>query len=62
MCFSSKNGNEVYVLDSLSNSSIKSLDNIKLIFSQENIDISNKLYFFKGDLRDKEFIDSVFKK
>ena len=57
-----ENGNEVYILDSLSNSSKKSLEKIKLIFSQKNIDISNKLYFFKGDLRDKEFIDSVFEK
>ena len=37
-----ENGNEVYILDSLSNSSKKSLDKIKLIFSQKNIDISNK--------------------
>ena len=44
-----ENGNEVYILDSLSNSSKKSLDKIKLIFSRQNIDISNKLYFFKGD-------------
>ena len=57
-----ENGNEVYILDSLSNSSKKSLDNIKLIFSKRNIDISKKLYFFRGDLRNKEFIDSVFEK
>ena len=57
-----ENGNEVYILDSLSNSSKKTLDKIKLIFSKRSIDISNKLYFFKGDLRDKEFIDSVFEK
>ena len=57
-----KNGHEVYILDSLSNSSKKSLDHLKLIFSKKKIDISNKLFFFKGDLRDKEFIDSVFEK
>ena len=55
-------GNEVYILDSLFNSSKKSLDNIELIFSNRKIDISNRLHFFEGDLRDKEFIDSVFKK
>ena len=57
-----ENGYEIYVLDSLNNSSKKSLDNIKLIFSKQNIDISNRIVFFKGDLRDKEFIDYVFKK
>ena len=57
-----ESGNEVYILDSLSNSSKKSLNNIKLIFSMRNIDISNKMFFFKGDLRNKKFIDSVFKK
>ncbi len=53
-------GNEVYVIDSLSHSSKRSLKNIKLIFSKKNLDISNKLFFFQGDLRDKKFIDSVF--
>ena len=57
-----ENGNEIYILDSLSNSSRKSLERIKSIFSKRNIDISNKLYFFMGDLRDKESIDSVFEK
>lgn len=57
-----KDGHEIYIVDSLSNSSEKSLDQIKLIFSKKKIDISNKLFFFKGDLRDKEFIDSVFEK
>ena len=55
-----ENGNKVYALDSLSNSSKKSLENLKLIFSKRNIDITNNLNFFKGDLRDKEFIDAVF--
>ena len=57
-----EDGNEVYIIDSLSHSSKKCLDNINLIFSKRNIDISNKLYFFKGDLRNKEFLDSVFEK
>ena len=57
-----ENGYEIYILDSLTNSSKKSFDNIKLIFAKRNIDISNKVFFFKGDLRDKEFIDYVFKK
>ena len=57
-----KSGNEVYILDSLSNSTKNSLKNLKLIFSKQKFDISKKLYFFKGDLRDKGSIDSVFKK
>jgi UDP-glucose 4-epimerase len=52
----------VYILDSLTNSSKKSLEQIKLIFSKRSIDISNKLFFFKGDLRNKEIIDYVFEK
>ena len=57
-----ENGYEICVLDSLSHSNIKSLHQIKQIFSEKKINIDDKLKFFKGDLRDKEFIDSVFKK
>ena len=57
-----ENGYEVYIIDSLSNSDKKSLEKIKLIFSKREIDISNKLFFFKGDLRDKLFLDYFFKK
>ena len=57
-----ENGYEICILDSLSHSDIKCLNKIKQIFSTKNINVDNKLNFFKGDLRDKEFIDSVFKK
>ena len=57
-----ENGYEICVLDSLSHSNIKSLHQIRQIFSGKKINIDDKLKFFKGDLRDKEFIDSVFKK
>ena len=57
-----ENGYEICILDSLSNSDINSLCKIKQIFSKKNINYDEKLNFFKGDLRDKEFIDSVFKK
>ena len=57
-----ENGYEIFVIDSLSHSNIKSLDQIKLIFSKKQINISDKIRFFKGDLRDKLFIESVFKK
>ena len=43
-----KSGNEVYILDSLSNSTKNSLKNLKLIFSKQKFDISKKLYFSRG--------------
>ena len=57
-----ENGYEICIVDSLSHSNIKSLYQIRQIFSENKINIDDKLKFFKGDLRDKEFIDSVFKK
>ena len=57
-----ENGYEICVLDSLSHSDVKSLHQIRQIYSEKKINIDDKLKFFKGDLRDKEFIDSVFKK
>ena len=57
-----ENGYEICIVDSLSHSNIKSLHQIRQIFSEKKINIDDKLKFFKGDLRDKEFIDSVFKK
>jgi len=57
-----ENGYEICVLDSLSHSDIRSLSQIKQIFTNKKINIADKLKFFKGDLRDKEFIDYVFKK
>jgi len=57
-----ENGYEICIVDSLSHSNIKSLYQIRQIFSEKKINIDDKLKFFKGDLRDKEFIDSVFKK
>ena len=57
-----EHGYEICVLDSLSHSDIRCLSRIKQIFSEKNINIKDKLNFFKGDLRNKEFVDSVFKK
>ena len=53
-------GYDIYVIDSLVNSSIKSLEKIKEIFRKENKDITNHLTFFRGDLRNKEFLNSIF--
>jgi len=57
-----ESGYEICVIDSLSHSNIKSLYQIEEIFLKKKINIKDKLKFFKGDLIDKEFIDSVFKK
>ena len=62
-CYELLNENyELFILDSLVNSSYKSLEGVKKIFKKENVDISSKINFFKGDLKDKKFLDSVFQK
>ena len=61
-CSLIESGYSVFAIDSLSHSSLNSLKRFKLIFSKSDFNISEKLHFFKGDIRDKEFIDSVFKK
>ena len=55
-------GYDLFVIDSLKNSSKKSLEKIKEIFKKEDKDISSKLRFFEGDLKNKEFIENIFKK
>jgi len=57
-----KIGFQIVVIDSNINSSIKVLDKIKFIAGKyENNPVDN-LNFYKGDLRDFNFLDSVFKK
>ena len=53
-------GYKVIVVDSLVNSSKDSLDELGKILISKNISIDNKISFFKGDLRDKEFIENIF--
>ena len=60
-CSLLEEGFELYILDSLVNSSEKSLEKLKEIFERRNIDVSKKINFFKGDLRNKDIIDNVFK-
>ena len=57
-----KENYELFILDSLVNSSYKSLEGVKNIFKKNDVDISSKINFFKGDLRDKKFLDSVFQR
>ncbi len=53
---------DLFVIDSLKNSSKKSLKKIKEIFKKDNKDISSNLSFFEGDLKNKKFLDNIFKK
>ena len=56
-----KKGYDVLIIDSLLNSKINALSNIKkIVFDNEN-DVKNKLYFRKGDIRDKSWLISIFK-
>ena len=57
-----ENNYDLFVIDSLTNSNIKSIERIKNMFMKKKINISEKLKFFKGDLRNKKFLDSVFEK
>ena len=57
-----ENNYDLFVIDSLTNSNIKSVERIKNMFMNKKINISEKLKFFKGDLRNKNFLDSVFEK
>ena len=53
-------GFSVCILDSLVNSSIKTISKIEEIFKNNNKNIKGKLFFRKGDLRDKIFLENVF--
>lgn len=55
-------GYKVFVIDSFENSSEKSLDRVlDLSKNKERISESNtNLFIFKGDIRDKKFLNSVF--
>ncbi len=59
-CSLLENNYELVVIDSLINSDIKSLKRIEEIFSNKKIDITNKLIFYKGDIKDKKFLKNIF--
>ena len=46
-------GYEIFVLDSLENSSSKSLNNVLLILGKNNIKLKERFHFIKGDLGNK---------
>ncbi len=55
-----KKGYEVNVIDSFVNSSPKSLEKIIDIYKLENNTNVPKLNIYKGDLRDKQFLEDIF--
>jgi len=57
-----ENNFNVYVIDSLKNSSIDNLSSIKKVCSQYHNSSKGKITFSKGDIRDKAFLMETFKK
>lgn len=55
-------GLDVLIVDSLINSSIRNLENIKSVIKLSNNSNSGKIYFSEGDLRDHKWLDSLFAK
>ena len=53
-------GYEVFILDSLVNSSEKSIERVSLILKQKGIDSKGKIYFVKGDVKNSSDIERVF--
>ena len=54
-----KKGYKIVVLDSLVNSSEKSLERVsKIVFNKEK---SDRINFIKGDIRDEDLLDNIFK-
>ena len=51
----------IFIVDSLFNSSLKTIKAIKKIFARNDLNVENKLFFFEGDIRDKLFLRKVFK-
>ncbi len=53
-------GYSVFILDSLVNSSEKSIERISLILKKKGIDSRDKIYFIKGDIKNSCDIERVF--
>ena len=52
-------GYELFVLDSNINSSEISLEKVKDILDLKGIKCNNRLHFYKGDLRNKDFLENI---
>ena len=57
-----ENNYKVLIIDSLENSYIATLSKIKEIFLRKGIDVNNSISFIKGDLKNKQWLDTVFYK
>lgn len=57
-----QNGYKVIIFDNLTNSSYESVNRIKKILSNLNIDTKNKIDFINGDIRDANLLEKIFKK
>ena len=57
-----QNGYKVIIFDNLSNSNYESINRIKKILSNLNVDINDKIDFINGDVRDEKLLDKIFKK
>ena len=55
-----ENNYDVYLVDSFVNSSPKVINRILSICNLNNLNLGNNLKVFKGDLKDKVFIDNIF--
>ena len=53
-------GYKVFVIDSFENSSPKSLERVKIILKKIHPKLKPNLFIFKGDLKDKFFIEKDF--
>ena len=49
-----------YILDSLINSSSNSISKVVEIGLNNGIDYSDRIHFFKGDVRDKKLLEKIF--
>ena len=59
-CLLIEKGYCLFIIDSLINSKKDVIEMIKNVCDLKNISTKNKLYFFKGDLRNINFIEKVF--
>ena len=55
-------GYRIIIVDSLENSSAKTIDRVSAIAEKNNPTINNHLTFYKGDLRNFDFIYEIFRK
>ena len=53
-------GHKVVILDNLSNSSPLVIKRISKIIGLSEFEINSRLTLFKGDIRDKKFIEKLF--